>query len=123
MVWNMTGVSLYLETLLQCYNIVLCITDDQGLSNNTILIYLTDNGGPLGYGSYNWPLRGGKASFWEGGMRSHTVFVWPKKMASNVVGTTYSGLFHVTDWYPTLVKAAGGRYWLRSEPLEVGNAD
>ena len=101
-----------------CFHHCVLVLSRQGLSDNTILIYLSDNGGPLGYGSYNWPLRGGKASFWEGGMRSHTVFVWPKKMASNVVGTTYSGLFHVTDWYPTLVKAAGGRYRLRSELLE-----
>ena len=81
----------------------------QGIANDTILIYLSDNGGPLGYGSYNWPLRGGKASFWEGGMRSHTIFVWPKKLKADLVGTTYNGLVHVTDWYPSLVKAAGGR--------------
>ncbi|XP_070192929.1 arylsulfatase J-like isoform X1 [Littorina saxatilis] len=80
--------------------------DEEGIADDTILLVLSDNGGPLGYGSYNWPLRGGKSSFWEGGLRSHTVFVHPKWVVNP--GTTWDSLIHVTDWYPTLYKAAGG---------------
>ena len=90
----------------------------QGIANDTILIYLSDNGGPLGHGSFNWPLRGGKGSFWEGGMRSHTIFVWPKGLRKKLTGTTNSDLFHVTDWYPTLVRIGGGKF-LYSEQLLV----
>ena len=43
---------------------------------------------------------------WEGGTRSHTIFVYPKRVVDP--GRTWDGLFHVTDWYPTLYRAAGG---------------
>ncbi|KAK7452851.1 hypothetical protein BaRGS_00039675 [Batillaria attramentaria] len=77
----------------------------EGYTNNTIILFLSDNGGPTVGGSSNYPLRGQKASLWEGGTRSFTLLAGPTLRHSNV---TYDGLIHAVDWYPTLVQAAGG---------------
>ncbi|XP_076471143.1 arylsulfatase J-like [Babylonia areolata] len=87
----------------------------KGIENDTLILYLSDNGGPLGHGSYNWPLRGGKSSFWEGGTRQRTIFVYPNGLKPQLVGTEYDGLVHVTDWYKTLYAAGRGNMTLLHE--------
>eukprot|EP01013_Petalomonas_cantuscygni_P038213 TRINITY_DN69277_c0_g1_i1.p1 TRINITY_DN69277_c0_g1~~TRINITY_DN69277_c0_g1_i1.p1 ORF type:complete len:523 (+),score=76.82 TRINITY_DN69277_c0_g1_i1:144-1712(+) len=77
-----------------------------GLWNRTVLVLTTDNGGHNGAGSNNWPLRGSKATVWEGGTRG-TAFVsggaWPA-----TAPRAWSGLMHAADWLPTLIEASGG---------------
>ena len=74
---------------------------------NTIIIFASDNGGwpiPDGHGS-NYPLRGAKFTYFEGGIRV-PAFVYspliknPKRIERS--------LMHVSDWFPTLLKLAGG---------------
>ena len=49
----------------------------------------------------NYPLRGTKGTYWEGGIRV-PAFIY-SKMFENSMGYNYTGLFHVTDWYPTII--------------------
>ena len=71
---------------------------------NSVLVVSSDNGAWVGYGGLNTPYRGGKLSYWEGGIRSIGFIVAPGRLSP----AAYHGLFHITDWLPTLVTAAGG---------------
>lgn len=75
---------------------------------NTLIVFISDNGAPtLGpsqnYGS-NFPFRGVKYTPWEGAVHSVGI-IWHAQIQSKI----FDGLFHVTDWLPTLVTVAGGK--------------
>lgn len=80
---------------------------DLGIWGDTLTILLSDNGGMPSEGGTNAPLRGSKASVWEGGVRSQTFVHWPG-LASDRVGSTFGGLVHVSDWLPTVHSALFG---------------
>mmetsp|Transcript_3546 Transcript_3546/g.6861 ORF Transcript_3546/g.6861 Transcript_3546/m.6861 type:complete len:664 (-) Transcript_3546:109-2100(-) len=76
--------------------------------DNTLLVFLSDNGGPIYEpgAANNYPLKGGKYSDWEGGIRTNALvsggFV-PRQSR----GTTFSGVVSNADWYATLCELAG----------------
>ncbi|XP_076067131.1 arylsulfatase B-like [Oratosquilla oratoria] len=76
---------------------------------NSIIIFTTDNGGPAdGFNdnaASNWPLRGVKATLWEGGIRGAGL-IWSPLLKKP--GRVYNSLMHITDLLPTLITAAGG---------------
>ena len=91
----------------------------KGILDNTVIVFTTDNGGPSNGFDFNyannWPLRGVKASVWEGGVRA-VGFIHSKLLKSP--GRVSMDLFHCTDWLPTLVSIAGGDI-----PAEGSNLD
>src|SRR6185369_14877349 len=75
-----------------------------GLEANTLLIYLSDNGGILHtYPSNNGPLRGGKGDTYEGGIRVPAVMQWPGVIAPGSV--TNENAVHF-DIFTTILTAA-----------------
>ncbi|KAK7507327.1 hypothetical protein BaRGS_00001262 [Batillaria attramentaria] len=78
----------------------------RNMLDNTLILFSTDNGGPVHHGANNWPLRGSKATLWEGGTRALAFLHAPKLLQKS--GYTYNGLIHAVDWLPTFVEAAGG---------------
>ena len=85
-----------------------------GLMNNTIIIYASDNGAQvegsqMGAGS-NFPLRGSKGSLYEGAVRV-PAFVYSPLLghSDETPGGSIDGIFHVSDWLPTLLQGALGR--------------
>jgi len=76
-----------------------------GLRENTLLIFMTDNGGTGGIKVYNAGMRGAKASLYEGGHRVPCFIRWPRGglRAPGDVGA----MVHVTDLLPTLVDLCG----------------
>lgn len=78
---------------------------DAGKWDNTLLIFSSDNGGESGGHADNYPLRGCKASLWEGGSR---VIGFVNGGLINNVPQANDGLFHSVDWMPTLLHLATG---------------
>ena len=78
---------------------------DKNLLDNTIIIFTTDNGGQTAEGGSNWPLRGSKATVFEGGVRG-TGFVWGSKLPK--LNYDNMQLMHATDWLPTIVEGIAG---------------
>ena len=78
--------------------------DDLGISENTIFIFSSDNGGETNVTS-NEPLRGGKSQLYEGGIRVPLIVRWPRGKVPS--GETCSEPVVNHDFYPTLLEAAG----------------
>lgn len=77
-----------------------------GLRENTLILFSSDNGGPNPEAlSTNGDLRAGKGTIYEGGVRVCAFANWPGHIPA---GITVNEPMHVVDWYPTLLKLAGG---------------
>jgi arylsulfatase I/J len=82
---------------------------DRGYWDNTLVIFHADNGGEIMgagiCGGNNWPLRGGKFSNWEGGIRVNA-FVTGGALPASRRGAVESGLIAGWDWFATYVPLA-----------------
>jgi arylsulfatase A-like enzyme len=80
--------------------------DDMGETNNTIVIFTTDNGAEV----FTWPdggmtpFRATKGTSFEGGFRVPCIIRWPGQVKP---GSVENGIFSGLDWLPTLAAAAG----------------
>lgn len=77
-----------------------------GMWDNTVVVVTSDNGGPLPH-TYNWPLRGGKHTYWEGGIRGEA-FIYSELLPKSVRGKPWDGMAHTSDWYTTFVEGVAG---------------
>lgn len=99
--------------------------DKKGLRDNTLIVFSSDNGGvrsSLFSGdtkvsgdlpASNGPYRDGKGSVYEGGTRVVALANWPGQIKPGIVDQPV----HVTDWFPTFAKLAGGST-AKSKPLD-----
>ncbi len=81
---------------------------DEGLAENTLVVFTSDNGPWLTFKTHGGSaglLRDGKGSTWEGGMREPTIFWWPGKVQPGVVREMGSTL----DLLPTFAALAGSQ--------------
>ena len=86
---------------------VLQTLKDEGLDDNTIVIFTSDNGAPgyIGIPDVNKPYRGWKLTMFEGGLRVPYVAKWPGHITP---GTQYQTPISNIDIMPTVLAAAGG---------------
>ncbi|XP_067929665.1 arylsulfatase B-like [Watersipora subatra] len=86
---------------------------DADMLDNTVIVFQSDNGGSNiggGYGECygnNYPLRNGKASPYEGGVKVPSIYYDPR-LSESTHGTDRDFLMHITDWLPTFLELAGG---------------
>ncbi|HLF94475.1 MAG TPA: arylsulfatase [Planctomycetota bacterium] len=80
--------------------------EKRGVRERTLLVFASDNGGPTGKGNAadNGPLRAGKATLYEGGVRVPAFAVWPGRIKP---GSAVKEMLHMVDWHPTLLRLAG----------------
>lgn len=80
--------------------------EQEGLSDNTIIIFSSDNGGAgyVGLTDLNQPYRGWKSSFFEGGIRVPFFVKWPERIKP---GTVIDEPVSHVDLLPTLTAVAG----------------
>ena len=76
----------------------------RGLEENTLVIFISDNGGNTRWGADNRPLRGGKGELFEGGIRVPCVMKWPGRIEPN---TILNQPCSTLDLRPTICKQLG----------------
>ena len=76
--------------------------DELGISENTLVVFTSDNGGVWNT-SKQWPLRAGKGSYYEGGIREPLFVRWPGKIKA---GSSSDVPVNGIDFFPTFVDAA-----------------
>lgn len=92
---------------------IMTALDEYGIAENTVVIFYSDNGGRGGYGflgredanyTDNSPLKGGKGTYYEGGIRVPLIIRWPSQITP---GTTSKEPVISIDFYPTYLDIAG----------------
>lgn len=108
------------ESLDQAVGRLMRSLDEAGVAGNTLVVFFSDNGGvdwtsneepAMLHPEYrgipatsNAPLRGGKATLYEGGTREPCVVVWPGRVKP---GSRTAAIVSSVDFYPTILDAAG----------------
>ena len=90
------------------------VLEHAGRWDKTLLIHLSDNGGAVVYQDMghaqgtNWPLRGMKRTYFEGGVRV-PAFVTGGAVPPAMRGKQLDGNVHIADWFATIAHLAGAR--------------
>jgi arylsulfatase A-like enzyme len=83
---------------------ILDALDDEGIADDTLVLFLSDNGGFNIFGADNTPYRGQKAQTFEGGIRVAAALRWPDQLQA---GAKSPQFLSAMDIFPTLARAAG----------------
>ena len=83
---------------------VLSALKQYSITENSLVFFLSDNGGDLSKGACNGSLRGGKISLYEGGLRIPFALMWPGMLPQNIV---YNNQIISLDIFTTIAAAAG----------------
>lgn len=92
---------------------------DKGIENNTLVWFLSDNGGIYEYGGNNAPLRGAKHTEWEGGVRTVSLVRWPAVIAP---GSRSEECIAYIDLFPTVEQIVNGKVLSRTDGMDVSRA-
>jgi len=87
-----------------CTGVILHELKSLGIEDNTLVIFTSDNGSRGDRGGSNYPLRGNKATTFEGGIRVPCVMYWPGRIPA---GSVVSDMTWSMDFYRTLASVAG----------------
>jgi arylsulfatase A-like enzyme len=107
--YGKTGISIYADGMVEHdehVGILLNKLDELGITDNTIVMYSTDNGAE----TFTWPdggitpFHGEKGTTWEGGFRAPCAIRWPGVIEP---GSIYNDIFSHEDMMPTILAAAG----------------
>jgi arylsulfatase A-like enzyme/4-amino-4-deoxy-L-arabinose transferase-like glycosyltransferase len=83
---------------------ILDALDRSGRANDAIVVFMSDNGSVRETFGENLPLRGGKGTTFEGGIRVPAAIRWPGHLPA---GTRSHQVMRAEDWFPTLARAVG----------------
>ena len=121
--WNRRVYAAMIDEMDQGIGWVVDALEASGKLENTLIIFLSDNGGVSpkpGHEFENWannePFRGGKGSFLEGGIHVPFLVHWPAELPG---GETFGGLVSALDIAPTMVAAAGE--WIADDEYDGVN--
>jgi arylsulfatase A-like enzyme len=78
--------------------------DQLSMREDTLVVFMTDHGGDPVYGGSNLPLRGSKATLFEGGLRVPCIVRWPGQIRAGAVS---EGVSCAIDWFPTFGEIVG----------------
>ncbi len=96
---------------------MLNLMDSLGIADNTIVLFMSDNGAELRQGGSNGALRGAKLTEWEGGVRVPASIRWPGKIKK---GTRTEQVVGYVDIAPTLLAMVGQS---TSQTLSIDGVD
>lgn len=97
------GYAAMVETMDHNVGRLISYLKESGRYENTLIIFTSDNGGVYKT-TKQWPLRAGKGSYFEGGIRVPMIAVWPKVITS---GHSTDVPINNIDFFPTFLEAAG----------------
>lgn len=84
---------------------IIAAVEETGLRENTLIVFISDNGGPVhSNASLNIPYRGQKGILLEGGIHVPFIMSWPKRLPAEV---TYKNPVSTLDFAPTFLALAG----------------
>lgn len=87
---------------------------EQNMYENTLIIISSDNGGLPGALAANTPLRGGKNTNFEGGIRVRAAMTGGA-LPPSLRGKTFKPFIHISDWFPTFSYLAGAKNYTHDE--------